>query len=465
MKAATSDSRTMSYSQELADFLAGLTYGDLPGDTIHAAKRSLLDTLGAGIHGSDAEEARLIARTALAINGSGPARVWGTNLRTGIGTAALVNGSAAHAREMDDFGGCGHSGAVVIPAALASASTDHTITGRDLVVAIVAGYDMAARVTLSVGGYGPHNELGWHSTATCGAFGAAVAAGTMQGLDSGQLTSAIGLAGTYGGGLWAFIADGAMSKRLHPGKASESGVVAASLAQNGFTGPKEIFEAEWGGFWHTYAPNDFNPDALIDQLGTRYLIHTSGFKPYAACRGVHSSLDVVFRYQADRGLTAENVDRIVITMHPRRTQMVGGKHIETVLDAQMSVAYGVAAVLTWGSASVVQYQEDKIQDPRIVSLMDRIEIVSDPTLPPDQQPGVEFHLTTGESFGDSVAFALGAPENPMSDDALIEKFRTLTSATYDDARIDEIVETIWNIEQAESLESLDLLLTPSDKVT
>lgn len=455
----------MSYSQEMADFLAALNYRDLPGDTIHAAKRALLDTLGAGIHGSDAEEARLITTTALAINGSGPARVWGTNLRTGIGTAALANGSAAHAREMDDFGGCGHSGAVVIPAALASASTDHTLSGRDLIVAIVAGYDMAARVTLSVGGYGPHNELGWHSTATCGAFGAAVAAGKVQGLDAGRLASAIGLAGTYGGGLWAFIADGAMSKRLHPGKAAESGVVAAALAQNGFTGPKEIFEAEWGGFWNTYAPNDFKPQALVDHLGDHYLIHASGFKPYAACRGVHSSLDVVFRHQADRGLTPENIERIVITMHPRRTQMVGGKHIETVLDAQMSVAYGVAAALTWGSASVDQYREELIQDPGIVSLMNRIEIVSDPALPPDQQPGVEFHLTTGESFRDSVAFALGAPENPMSDEALIEKFRTLTKATYDANRIDEIVETIWSIEQAESLESLDLLLTPSDRVT
>src|SRR6185312_2514596 len=197
-------------TERAARYWAGVGYDDLPRDAIRLAKRFLIDTLAAGIAGSDG------------------AVVWGRGMRLPIPQAALVNGTAAHALELDDFGGCGHSGAVVIPVVCALAARGG-VSGREALVAILAGYDLAARVLEGAGGYRPHNALGWHSTGTCGSFGAAAAAARMLGLDAGRFADALGIAGTFTGGVWAFLADGADTKRFHPGKTAENGLTAALL--------------------------------------------------------------------------------------------------------------------------------------------------------------------------------------------------------------------------------------------
>src|SRR6185369_15391051 len=168
------------------------------------------------------------------------------------------------------------------------------ITGREALIGLLAGYDLAARVLEGAGGYRPHNDLGWHSTGTCGSFGAAAAAARVMKLDRAQFADALGIAGTYTGGIWAFLADGAMTKRFHPVEASETGLSAALLAQEGMSGPRQVLEAPWGGFFSTYARETATPAATLAGLGTEFRIARSGMKPYACCRGLHTTLDALF---------------------------------------------------------------------------------------------------------------------------------------------------------------------------
>jgi len=251
-----------SLSEQLAAFWAQARYEDLPPEVVRAAKRLLLDTLAAGVAGGRTSVVDSVLRGAQAASGAGDIVLWGRAETLAPAAAALVNGTAAHALELDDFGGCGHSGAVVIPAVCALAQQQRS-SGRDTILAIAAGYDVAGRVLEGSGGYRPHNERGWHSTGTCGSFGAAAGAARLLGSDRREFAHALGIAGTFTGGTWAFLADGALVKRFHPGKAAETGVAAALLARAGLTGPARILDANWGGFYPTYAPGVATPGAYV----------------------------------------------------------------------------------------------------------------------------------------------------------------------------------------------------------
>src|SRR5579875_1894614 len=299
---------TTSLTETLVAYWAKASYRDLPAETIRAAKRHLLDTIGAGT------EVTVATRKALAAaheGAGGSAVLWGTAAALAPPQAALVNGTAAHALELDDFGGCGQSGAVVIPAVCATADLLGS-SGEAVLAAIVAGFDLAARVLEGAGGYRPHNDLGWHSTGTCGSFGAAAAVAKLLALDAPRFTAALGIAGTFTGGIWAYLVDGAMTKRFHPGKAAENGLSAAFLAQAGMTGPRFVLEAEWGGFYSTYARETATPAATLDGLGREFRILRSGFKPYACCRGIHGCFDALFEMMAEGGFGHEAIEAMIV---------------------------------------------------------------------------------------------------------------------------------------------------------
>ena len=225
--------------EQAARYWAGARYEDLPPKIIETAKLFLLDTLAAGIAAANTDVVNTVVNAMRAsIEGaSGSCTVWGRPVKLPAPQAALVNGTASHALELDDFGGCGHSGAVVVPVVCALAERERA-SGKDALTAMVAGYDLAARTLEGAGGYRPHNEAGWHSTGTCGSFGAAAAAARLLRLHPERFADALGIAGTFTGGIWAYLVDGAMTKRFHPGKAAENGLSAAMLAQAGMSGPR-----------------------------------------------------------------------------------------------------------------------------------------------------------------------------------------------------------------------------------
>lgn len=445
--------KTRSSTETLALFTTKLTFEQLPSQVVVAAKHALLDTVGAGIHGAQTHEGKRIIRAVKDFDKGNDAAVWGTKMMASSPGAALINGTTAHARELDDFGGCGHSGAVVIPTVLAVAQR-LPATGGDLLVAIVAGYEVAARILETAGGHGPHNDRGWHSTGTCGSFGAAAAAGKLLDLAPEQMTWALGLAGSFTGGLWAFIKDGAMSKRFHPGKAAENGTVAAFLAKHGFTGPREILEAEWGGFCTTYMLDNYDLTKATQGLGEEFHILRTGFKAYASCRGVHSSLDAISDLRKRYAFSVEQIRRITVRGTPHTMRQFGKWDIRTVLDAQLSIPYGIAVLLVSGDAFVDQYSLARISAPDVQELMRRVEIVLDPDLSGRDQPGVEVELTNGNSYESRVVIAKGAPENPMSNEEIVEKFHRLAIPVIGQAKTRQLVDQIHNLEHLDDLADL-----------
>src|SRR5581483_2919438 len=299
--------------ERLAGYWAAARFDDMPAEAVRLAKRFLLDTLAAGIAGShtDVADKAVAAARAGTETTAGSGVLWGRSDTLPAPQAALVNGTAAHALELDDFGGCGHSGAVVVPVVLALAGRGGT-SGREALMALLAGYDLAARVLEGAGGYRPHNDLGWHSTGTCGSFGAAAAAARILKLDRAAFADALGVAGSFTGGIWAFLADGAMTKRFHPGKAAETGLSAALLAQAGMTGPHHVLETEWGGFFSTYARNSATPDATLEGLGREFRIDRSGMKPYACCRGLHACIDALLQIMQETGSDSRAIRAMIV---------------------------------------------------------------------------------------------------------------------------------------------------------
>jgi 2-methylcitrate dehydratase PrpD len=416
---------------------------------------ALLDTMGAALAGSTAPESRHL-RKAIGPAASGEAGVWATSLRLPVAQAALVNGTAAHALEVDDFGGCGHSGAVVVPAALAAAAR-RDVSGADLVAAIIVGYEAAARATDALGGYPAHNAAGWHSTGTAGVFGAAAAAGRVLGLDEADLTHALALAGAYAGSTWSFLADGAMNKRLHAGKAAEAGLLAALLAQSGFTGPTHLFDPVWGGYLALYGGHAADYDAL-SQVHAEPLIFRSGFKPYACCRGCHSSLDVVLSLRAEHGLDDAAVERVEIVGSDQTVRQLGKQTVETMLDAQMSLPYSVAVALRHGSGALSYYQPPFLFDPALRDLAARVVVRAGP---PDVggEPEVHLHLRDGRHLSGRVAVARGAASNPLGRAELEEKFSVLAAMALPAERTAALGAFVAEIERQPGLGPLLALLS------
>lgn len=458
----TTQQSNQTAATKLASFVANLTYDELPNNVIHAAVRSLVDTLGAAIGGVGSEEAKMLYAAAPLLGPGKESTLWGTNRRSSAPTAALVNGTVAHVLEMDDFGGCDHSGAIVVPTVLALAEANPAITGRDLIVAIVAGYDIARRPMEALGGYSSHNEEGWHSTGTCGTFGAAAAAGKILGLNVDQLTSAIGLAGSFTGGLWAFIDDGAMSKRYHVGRAAESGATAALLSREGFTGPSRIFEAEWGGFLNTYSREGGSVQTLTEGLGEDFRILKSGIKPYASCRGVHSAIDSLKSLQSEFAFDQADISTITVHIDPFGMGMVGGRQTHSLLSTQMSLPYGLAVTLSQRDASIRQYTEEKRQDSQIRKALELIEMNPTTEMSKDEEPVVEVRLKDGRTMSRRVEVALGAPGNPVSDEDLDAKFTSLASMTLDTDRVASLLALLRRAPEIGNLFELWQLLRVPD---
>lgn len=448
-----------TYSQALSAHWSAVTFEDLPADIVRATKRSLLDTLAAGLAGVGTAETKTASAGMTMIHRPDPkgAMLWGQGVRLPAGAAALVNGTTAHAREMDDFDGCGHTGAVVVPAVCATADVTGA-DGKTVMAAVAAGYDIAGRMLEAAGGYQPHNGRGWHSTATCGSFGAAAAAAKVLGLPAEQFTSALGISGTYVGGVWAFMADGAMTKRLHPGKAAENGVNAAFLAKAGMTGPTQIMEAKWGGFFPTYCGDSARPEALLAELGARNWILSTGIKPYACCRGAHAGIDALLHLMQTHQFDGEGIEQILIHGTDYTERLVGNRRIETVLDAQMSLPYALAVTAFGGRADLPQFDPIRTSESRVQQLLDNTRVVVDRDPQVRESPLIEVVLKDGRRLSHQVLFAKGDPRNPVSDEELMAKARSLIVPVLGEARFREIVQAIDELEQVRDFRAVTRLL-------
>lgn len=442
---------------QLAQLVCNTTPLHYDAATIAKLQTHLLDTLGVTIAGSQSVETdRLLRALSLHTSRRGQAGIWGTELLVDRRTAALVNGVSAHAYELDDSGGCDHSGAVVFPALIAwAAQRTKALSGMAFVHAAIMGYEVGRRVLEAYGGYEAHNGLGWHSTGTCGPFAAATAVAVAASASPAALCAAMGIAASGAGGTWSFIHDGSQTKKLHAGRAAEAGYMAATLALNGFTGPAAIFtEDTWGSAWQTFAGPHAQPGALTADFGSAWRVNRCSLKPYATCRGTHAGIDALDALLQTHQLNPDDIAAIHIDISTFQYGMCGATQISTRAEAQMSLPYALAARLVYGKVFLTELTDAAWRHPTVQSWLARTTVHADAQLPADEEPTIQITTTSGTTYRLRIDEPLGSPGRPLTPAAVVAKFTDLVTpvlGTEGTARIIACVEALPHAEDIQPL--------------
>lgn len=410
-------------SARLGAFAAGLRFEDIPAGAVREAGRMVLDTLGCMIAAwrEDARKATMARALAEELGARGRASIVG-GARSHPAVSALANGILANAADNDDTHKRAliHVGSVVVPAALAVAE-EQGLGGRDLVAALVAGYEVAVRAGLAVM---PSHYRFWHSTATNGTFGAAAAAARALGLAGAQIQAALGFAGTQAAGLNAFFETGDDTKSLHPGKAAMNGVLAARLAVLGASSPPDIFGHPKGYLAaYSLAPNS---GALTEGLGETWEIEQNGYKPYPSILASHSPIGAALAIAGKRPDPSE-IERVAVETYATVKTHFSSKRVDSTMAARLSVPYCVAVALVDGMVSQRQFSPDRFRDPLIRRLLACTEVVADEALSrlyPEKFPArVIVTMRDGRVLQSELMFPKGDPQNPLTDAELADKFR------------------------------------------
>jgi aconitate decarboxylase len=457
-----------SHSTQIAEFAANLKLSDVPENVIARAKAIILDGLGCGLFAADMRWTRIVAKIVRQLEpGGGQASIWGRGETASAVHAALVNGTMVQGYEIDDANqACFHACAVVLPAVFAAA--EHVgadkVTGEQLLTAIVAGFEIGPRIGLCLNG-DRMIVKGWHSPGIFGSFPAAIGAGLILGLDANQLFHALGIAGTQASGLMA-AQFGSMVKRMQCAKNAQSGVYAALLAAEGFTGIEDVFEQEYGGFCTTFTQtkDEFDLTELSAELGTRWETMRIDLKRHAALGTNFSAIDAIEQLMHEDGLKAPEVEEIIVHATQAAVSHGSWAYVPTGLTAaQMNLGFGIAMQLIEGQAFVDQMVESNIARPDLVELANRVTAVRDPEReqkPPQYHRGssVEVRLKNGEVLYKTVDFFVGSHHRPLTEAQVVAKFRNLASRSMpadDVARIEEIV---WDLECAPETATLSKIL-------
>lgn len=434
----------MHESRILAETLAGTRYADLPASIVEHARRAILDWLGSCVAGGFEPPAQMARRVAGRLGTSSEARILSQG-RASAAAAALANGVASHILEFDDVhkGSTLHAGAPVIPAALAIAEREHR-SGAEFLTAVVVGYEAALRVGEAVN---PSHYRYFHPTGTAATFGATAAAGYLLKLDARQMLDALGTAGTQAAGLWEFNSDGAMSKHLHPGKAAFNGILAADLAQEGFTGATRILEGDRGFF--RAMSETFDPTRITDGLGEHWKIAENCFKMHSCCAHTHTAIDVG---QAISPITSAQIESVHIRTYGPGYEIVRNSDPATPYQAKFSLAYCAAAALTEGRAGLAQFSPVRFAD-----MLRRIQIEVDSELTamyPERWPvRMEIRLHDGSVLTGGSDYPRGNPENPAATAELEDKFRNLVQPLLGAGVAGRLIEQVHSLEQETDMAS------------
>jgi len=427
---------------KLAAFAAALGYGDLPAAVTDHLKLCILDGIGCMLHGATLPWTAKVAAMVRAEGGKPQADILDGRGRVPAAAAALVNGTAGHAFELDDIhrDSILHLNSLTLGAGLALAQRQTGISGAAFIAAVAAGYEVGARVGACAG---PGLLLGgFHPQGVTGTFAAAATSARLLGLDAGATRHALGIAGSLGAGLMA-AQEGAMVKRLHSGRAAEAGLRAALLARDGFTGIEDVVEAGYGGFIAAHSDTPA-PDRLLAGLGGDWEILATGFKPHATVTSIHAALDALSEIRRAHGLAAADIARIEAHVStPTHVHCAWPYRAQSVTAAQMNIHYGLAVMALEGEAFVAQFTPERIAEPQILDMIGRVTAMIDPEIDargPAHRHMARVVVTTadGRRFEQRVDARKGSPENPLAADEVRAKFRAVTAGILSEAKAAEI---------------------------
>lgn len=445
----------MGVTRDLADFVVNTNYDELPKEVVEHTKLCVLDWLGSALAGSLETPARIVASVIEEIGGRRESTVIGTHVKTSHVNAALANGIFGHIVELDDIHeeSIIHPAAPVLPAALAvGESTD--ASGKEFITSIVLGYEVEIRIGMALN---PSHYEFWHTTGTCGTFGAAAAVGKILGLNCEQMVNAFGIAGTQASGLIEVF--GTMSKPLNPGKAAANGVLAALLAQKGFTSSRAILEAEKGYCRATAKEYDLNK--ITENLGKRFEILNNIFKIHASCGHTHGAIDAILMLREKYNIKPEDVDRIIVGTYPIAVDVVGRNYEpKTAQEAKFSLPYCLAVALVYGKVGLSEFSEENLRNPQIQKLLRKVEVVIAPEYV-NARLGcakVTLYTVNGKEFTCNINVPKGYPKNPVSKEELERKFITLASLVLPKKQAKKIVEVVDRLEKIDKMTLLTALL-------
>jgi 2-methylcitrate dehydratase PrpD len=456
------------HTRRIAEFVSQLRCDQIPAAVRERLKLLILDALGCAIYSSHLEWSRILGQTLESVDQTRDASIWGTDRKLSSVHAALVNGTQVQGFELDDVHreGILHVGAVTLPPLIAIAESHAHLSGEDFLAAAVAGYEIGPRVGLCMGPQ--HIGQGWHSGATVGVFAAAAVAARALALDAKKTVHALGIASTQSSGLMA-AQYGAMVKRMHAGRAAQSGLYAALLAGEGFTGITDVFEAPYGGFCTTFSRSQdrFDLAALSAGLGERYETMRVSLKFYACVGSNHTTLDALTDIRKRHSFTAAEIERIVVHTSQVTLDHAGWPYRpEGLTAAQLNLAFCAATLILTGDAFVDQFTADCVNDRARIELSRRVQVIHDPAITAlgaahRHRVRVEVHFRDGSVEHETRDAPRGSEQNFASEAQIIDKFRKLTHAVMAERQQNALIETVLRIERLpDSRSMIDLLRVP-----
>ncbi len=438
---------------DIVHAVAALRYDSLPDTAAEFAKHCFLDWLGVTIAGSREPLSGILRAEAAADGGAGAHVLIGTGATTSMHWAALINGAASHALDFDDVVSAmgGHPSVPVFPALLALVQAQPT-NGRAFITAFVAGFETECRVGSVMAP--DHYAKGFHATGTVGTFGAAAACAHLAGLDATAWQTAFGLAGAQAAGLKCMF--GTMAKPLHAGKAAANGLMAARLAQRGFTANQTVLEAEQG--FAATQTDSYNPRALSGMHDASGITRVM-FKYHAACYLTHASIEAASTLIAQRALQPEQIVSVRVLVPPGHLRVCNIQNPGTGLEGKFSLRLTVAMALTGRDTGERAFTEECVRDPVLVGLRDKVTVQAVTTLPNNYSSEIQVVLDTGEvlSAGADVSLPTKASELPRQWDKLAAKFVSLVEPVLGRHLALELVARIAQLENVDDIGEMILL--------
>ena len=453
----------MEVTARIARFVVETEFQKIPSEAVQMAKTALLDCLGVALAGSKEPSARICADIARQEHAKEESSVIGQGFKSSAMQAAFANGTAAHALDFDhSFTLMGQPTAPIIPAII-SLGESLGSSGRRCLEAYVAGFETITKLVMSLR---QRSEDGWHPPSSFGSFGAGVACAKLQGLNQSQLETTLGTAASMASGLVCNF--GTMSKPLHVGLGARNGVLAAKLAQSGFTANKRAIEAGLG-FYQVFYPGAEPDKRPLEELGTAYELINSGIriKPYPCGGLTHPAIDGVLEFRAKHGITAEMVESIDVGVARHTFERIVFRVPENGLQGKFSMPYLLARAIIDGRLFLDAFTDSAVRDENVLRLAEKVQMRPDPDLQPtalgSRPCKVTIRLRDGRSFSRQIDYAKGSREAPMTAEELKQKFIGCAREALDDSSIERIIEYVEHLETLDDIRPLCQLLVGSNK--
>lgn len=437
---------------EISEKYANQKFSSFSPEVVDTTKKFILDTIGCGIAGTNAPGSKEVHSLFKSFEGKKEASLIGLDDQLPCPDAAFVNSVASHALDFDDTldDAAMHCYVNVLPAALALAEAK-SVGGKGLITGVALGIDLCCRLGVSI-----NTPLSWIRTATCGSFGATVAAAKVCELDKEGIHNALGIVYSQTAGNAQCLIDGGLAKRMQPGFSARAGVLSALMANLGITGAKEVFEGKFG-FFNLYERGSYLREKCLENLGEEFYGMKLSIKPYPSCRMTHSAIDAALAVKEKYDINFDDVEKVEVFVAKMSHEMVG-KPFEIrqnpQVDAQFSIPYTVSVALAKGKPFIDDFKESNVCSESRKMATKKIFVLTDEEInETDIKPAtIKVYLKNGNVVSEKINVLKGHPDNPLSWDEVIEKFKKcamLGVTQYSHEKIDKLIQTVLALEDVQ----------------